>query len=435
MDLFMSDTPLDRLPAFNRVSIRGVLVHEGEDPRPALAAAGIVNPIAIPVVLGEDLDLSGGILGNGITPNLKAVLETEQHDDFDSSPTNQPNEAGSQPSAARSAEPVTTTLPAAYGQPSFASNGRLGDPRSGRFGYPPTVCPPSPGWSSQVDAIVNAGCRKLYASAGNGPISNVNPGGLTTEANPNSASDDTTNQGAVKQRPNGQSAPDPNSPTGNVMSSVADPIGAAGRKNLYASAGTEPLNNVDPSAGCEFMNQDQSAQPGKESGLCDESIGGLEAGIGTVAAIDAANQELTAMVDGLGQDSRAGTQFTGPGAPRTIGPNNYAPAPGGTLPQYGPPSPTQTLRGGASFYRPTGNPTARGQPYDPNAMTAAMLHVPFGTVVTVTLTSNPGSSIVVTVTDRGPYAAGRVIDLTPAAFIALVGSIAAGVVQVVVSVP
>jgi hypothetical protein len=136
MDLFMSDTPLDRLPAFNRVSIRGVLVHEGEDPRPALAAAGIVNPIAIPVVLGEELDLSGGILGNGITPNLKAVLETEQHDDFDSSPTNQPSEAGSQPSAPRSAQPVTTTLPAAYGQRSFAPIHRLGDiepdPRSGR---------------------------------------------------------------------------------------------------------------------------------------------------------------------------------------------------------------------------------------------------------------------------------------------------------------
>jgi Cell Wall Hydrolase len=115
---------------------------------------------------------------------------------------------------------------------------------------------------------------------------------------------------------------------GNVMPSVADPIGAAGRRNLYASAGTEPLNNVDPSAGCEFLNQDQSAQPGEESGLCDESIGGLEAGIGTVAAIDAANQELTAMVDGLGRDSRAGTQFAGPGAPRTIGPSGFVPAPG-----------------------------------------------------------------------------------------------------------
>jgi len=67
-------------------------------------------------------------------------------------------------------------------------------------------------------------------------------------------------------------------------------------------------------------------------------------------------------------------------------------------------------------------------------MTAAMLHVPFGTVVTVTLTSNPGSSLVVTVTDRGPYAAGRVIDLTLAAFIALLGSTALGVVQVVVTV-
>ena len=47
------DNALDRIPAFSRVSIRAVLVNEGEDPGPALAEARIVNPIAIPVVLGE----------------------------------------------------------------------------------------------------------------------------------------------------------------------------------------------------------------------------------------------------------------------------------------------------------------------------------------------------------------------------------------------
>ena len=49
------DNPLDRIPAFNRVSIRAVLVNEGEDPGPALAEAGIVNPIAIPMVLGDTI--------------------------------------------------------------------------------------------------------------------------------------------------------------------------------------------------------------------------------------------------------------------------------------------------------------------------------------------------------------------------------------------
>ncbi len=62
-----------------------MLVNQGEDPSAALAKAGIVNAVAIPVVLGEQLDLPRGILGDGITPNLKAVLETEQQDDFDAS--------------------------------------------------------------------------------------------------------------------------------------------------------------------------------------------------------------------------------------------------------------------------------------------------------------------------------------------------------------
>jgi rare lipoprotein A len=78
---------------------------------------------------------------------------------------------------------------------------------------------------------------------------------------------------------------------------------------------------------------------------------------------------------------------------------------------------------------------ANHQMFDPNAMNAAMRHVPFGTVVTVILADNPNSSITVTVTDRGPFVVGRVIDLTPAAFIALVGSTAPGIVRVVVMVP
>jgi hypothetical protein len=169
----MSDNPLDRLPAHNRVSIRAVLVHEGEDPGPALAAAGIVNPIAIPVVVGEELDLSGGILGDGITPNLIGVLETEQKDDFNPSPNSQPNQAASRPGAARPAEPVTTTLPAAFGMRSFAPVGTLGDSeqdqRSGRDGNGATVSPPSPAPSVQIDGILDSGRRKLSASAGKWP--------------------------------------------------------------------------------------------------------------------------------------------------------------------------------------------------------------------------------------------------------------------------
>src|ERR1700733_14008182 len=105
------DNPLDKLPAHNRVSIRAVLVHEGEDPSAALAEAGFANAVAIPVVLGEQSDLSDGILGNGITPNLTAVLETEQEEE---GPDIQPA-AQSEPQAVRPSGHVTTNLPPAYG--------------------------------------------------------------------------------------------------------------------------------------------------------------------------------------------------------------------------------------------------------------------------------------------------------------------------------
>lgn len=57
---------------------------------------------------------------------------------------------------------------------------------------------------------------------------------------------------------------------------------------------------------------------------------------------------------------------------------------------------------------------ASGGWFNPNAMTAAHKTLPFGTKVRVTNRSN-GKSVVVTINDRGPYVAGRVIDLSRAA--------------------
>jgi rare lipoprotein A len=57
--------------------------------------------------------------------------------------------------------------------------------------------------------------------------------------------------------------------------------------------------------------------------------------------------------------------------------------------------------------------TASGVKLDDNALTAAHRTLPFGSKVRVTNTKN-GQSVVVTITDRGPFVAGRVIDLTPA---------------------
>jgi hypothetical protein len=96
---------------------------------------------------------------------------------------------------------------------------------------------------------------------------------------------------------------------------------------------------------------------------------------------------------------------------------------------------SRTISGGASYYDLPGHSMANGQPFDSNAMNAAMLGVPLGTVVTVALAGNPSHSITVRITDRGPYVTGRVIDLSPAAFVALVGSLDVGVARVVVTIP
>jgi len=72
-----------------------------------------------------------------------------------------------------------------------------------------------------------------------------------------------------------------------------------------------------------------------------------------------------------------------------------------------------TETGKASYYGDdfNGKKTANGQTFNKNALTAAHKTLPFGTVVTVTNLSN-GKSVQVTINDRGPYAKGRIIDLS-----------------------
>ena len=73
-------------------------------------------------------------------------------------------------------------------------------------------------------------------------------------------------------------------------------------------------------------------------------------------------------------------------------------------------------RGVASWYGHPfhGRPTSSGEKYDMNEMTAAHTTLPLPTWVEVTNLSN-GKRIVVKVNDRGPFVAGRVIDLSYAA--------------------
>jgi rare lipoprotein A len=61
----------------------------------------------------------------------------------------------------------------------------------------------------------------------------------------------------------------------------------------------------------------------------------------------------------------------------------------------------------------SGTKTASGIPLNDDALTAAHKSLPFGTRVQVTNKKN-GSSVIVTITDRGPYVKGRCIDVTKA---------------------
>ena len=83
---------------------------------------------------------------------------------------------------------------------------------------------------------------------------------------------------------------------------------------------------------------------------------------------------------------------------RVLGP---APATGGTLVA---PHGTHSQRGDATWYDP---------PW--SGLTAAHPWLPFGTHVIVT-DRDTGRSVVVIINDRGPFASGRIIDLSPEAF-------------------
>jgi rare lipoprotein A len=76
----------------------------------------------------------------------------------------------------------------------------------------------------------------------------------------------------------------------------------------------------------------------------------------------------------------------------------------------------QTQTGKASFYADKfeGLPTASGEKYNHNKLTAAHKSLPFGTKVKVTNLAN-NESVEVMINDRGPYVDGRIIDLSRSA--------------------
>ncbi len=61
-----------------------------------------------------------------------------------------------------------------------------------------------------------------------------------------------------------------------------------------------------------------------------------------------------------------------------------------------------------------GRPTANGETFDKEQLTAAHRKLPFGTCVRVTLVPT-GRSVEVRINDRGPFVANRIIDVSEAA--------------------
>jgi rare lipoprotein A len=89
-------------------------------------------------------------------------------------------------------------------------------------------------------------------------------------------------------------------------------------------------------------------------------------------------------------------------------------------------------RTGIASYYWQGQRVASGGRFNPDGMTAAHRTLPFGTRVRVTHMGN-GRSVTVRINDRGPFVAGRIIDLSRGAA-RVIGMTAQGVARVMVEV-
>ncbi len=115
-----------------------------------------------------------------------------------------------------------------------------------------------------------------------------------------------------------------------------------------------------------------------------------------------------------GADATASTASAEPATPR-------ATEGGGWWDAYLDRPALESFEGRASYYADSlaGRSTASGQPYDPQARTAASRSLPFGTVLRVTRVET-GASVIVRVNDRGPFGdRRRVLDLSRSAAEAL----------------
>lgn len=91
-------------------------------------------------------------------------------------------------------------------------------------------------------------------------------------------------------------------------------------------------------------------------------------------------------------------------------------------------------KGIASFYTDAlkGKKMANGNRYNPEELTCAHPSAPMGSIIKVARQDNPDQSVMVVVTDRGPYVDGRIIDLSKRAAEEL-GILDTGISEVVVA--
>ncbi len=136
-----------------------------------------------------------------------------------------------------------------------------------------------------------------------------------------------------------------------------------------------------------------------------------------VIPTSAADKSLNATADGL-----MSTQ------PPELRQGAFPPGAGGDPAGTATPAGSAWQYGQASYYA-EGTLTASGERFNPDGLTAAHRTLKFGTRIRVCRVSGVRACVYARVNDRGPFVAGRVLDLSRGAMRAI-GGISAGVVSV-----
>lgn len=132
------------------------------------------------------------------------------------------------------------------------------------------------------------------------------------------------------------------------------------------------------------------------------------------------------------QQRKAVVKREQPAQKRAVAAARPAPAPAWSKKSLSTDGPRASGQQGVASYYWQGQRVASGGWFNPNAMTAAHKTLPFGTKVRVTHLGN-GRSVDVMINDRGPFIAGRIIDLSKAAA-GIIGMTGQGIARVAVEV-